>query len=54
MQLEFLAISGADGKQLAVAVIGILALLYLIIFLNSKKDASIRIERALNVIEKYN
>lgn len=36
MQLDFLAMSGADGKKLVVAVIGILALLFLYMLFNEK------------------
>lgn len=43
MQLDFLAMSGADGKQLVVAVIGILALLFLYMLFNEKTPAEITI-----------
>lgn len=43
MQLDFLAMSGADGKQLIVAVIGILALLFLYMLFNEKTPAEITI-----------
>lgn len=43
MQLEFLAMSGADSKQLVVAVIGIIALLFLYMFFNEKTPAEITI-----------
>lgn len=43
MQLEFLAMSGIDGKQLAVAVIGVLALLFLYMLFTEKTPAEITI-----------
>lgn len=43
MQLDFLAMSGADGKQLVVAVIGILTLLFLYMLFNEKTPAKITI-----------
>lgn len=43
MQLDFLAMSGADGKQLAIAVIGTLALLFLYMLFTEKTPAEITI-----------